>query len=276
MTRTSISILGCGWLGKPLGYHLIQKGYSVKGATTQPEKTTELKSSGIEPYIIHLTPYINEDYKPEFFNSNILVINIPPARRVDVETWHLNQIKSIYEAAKKGGVSQLLFISSSSVYPNVNRAVTEDDDLEPERPAGKALKNIENMLLQSPEFDTTVLRFSGLIGGNRKPGRFLAGKKDVKNGDAPVNLIHRDDCIGLIEGIIENERWGEIFNGCSDEHPLRKDYYIKAAQELGMEPPTFTEEPKSSFKIISNEKIKKALGYKFKYPDPMQVSVNMK
>lgn len=31
MAKT-ISILGCGWLGLPLGQHLVQQGYHIKGS----------------------------------------------------------------------------------------------------------------------------------------------------------------------------------------------------------------------------------------------------
>ena len=56
------------------------------------------------------------------------------------------------------------------------------------------------------KFNTTVIRFGGLIGYDRMPGKFLTGKKDLPNGDAPVNLIHRDDCVQIIYQIIKNEK----------------------------------------------------------------------
>ena len=76
----TISVLGCGWLGLPLTRFLLDKGYKVKGSTATPEKLDELESSGIEPYHITLTPEINDDYNPEFLNTDILIINFPPER----------------------------------------------------------------------------------------------------------------------------------------------------------------------------------------------------
>jgi len=124
------------------------------------------------------------------------------------------------------------------------------------------------------QVQTTVLRFAGLIGYDRMPGRFLSGKRDVKNGNAPVNLIHRDDCIQIIFEIIKQGVWGEILNGCCDKHPLRKEYYTRQAKIIGACLPTFDDSEVSNYKIISNKKLKKILNYRFKYPDPSVIVEN--
>ena len=53
MNKT-ISILGCGWLGKPLAIKLIKKGNLVKGSTTSKHKFKEFDNLGIQPYLISL------------------------------------------------------------------------------------------------------------------------------------------------------------------------------------------------------------------------------
>ena len=110
---------------------------------------------------------------------------------------------------------------------------------------------------------------AGLYGPDRHPARFLSGKKNLKNGDAPVNLIHRDDCIAIISQIIEGTISGEIFNCCSDGHPSRKEFYTKASIVAKLPPPHFLEENTFSFKIVSNKKLKQKLNYSFIHPDPM-------
>ena len=65
-----ISILGCGWLGLPLAEHLIEKGFSVKGSTTSPNRVGELESKEIEAFIIELSPNeISGDYESFLQNS---------------------------------------------------------------------------------------------------------------------------------------------------------------------------------------------------------------
>lgn len=267
----TISILGCGWLGLPLGEFLIRRGFKVKGSTTTFDKLSELKALNIELYYINLSPEINIGFDTEFFNSNILIINFPPQRRDDIFEYHTNQINSLIHEIKRSSVKYVIFISSTSVYPEVNREVSEENNLEPTKESGKALLNAENMFMNCSKFQITVLRFAGLIGYDRMPGRFLSGKRDLKNGDAPVNLIHRDDCIQIIYQIIKKKAWGEIFNACTDKHPSRRDYYTEQAKLIGLEPPVFDETVQVDFKIISNNKLKKMLKYKFKYPDPSKI-----
>ena len=117
----------------------------------------------------------------------------------------------------------------------------------------------------------TILRLSGLVGYDRLPGRFLANKKELPNGDAPVNIIHRDDCIGLITAVLEQNIWGEIINGSADNHPSRKDFYTKAAERIGLNPPTFKIQDSMQFKIICNKKGKALLNYNYIHPDPLKL-----
>ena len=70
--------------------------------------------------------------------------------------------------------------------------------------------------------------------------------------------------------IVQKKKVSDIFNACSDEHPKRKNLYSLAAEKMGLEPPEFKNEQLSKSKIVSNEKIKEALNYSFKYPDPIE------
>jgi len=64
--------------------------------------------------------------------------------------------------------------------------------------AESALYRSEQLFHENTNFQTTVIRLAGLIGPGRNPARFFAGKTNIPNGNAPVNLIHLDDCIGFI------------------------------------------------------------------------------
>ena len=78
-----------------------------------------------------------------------------------------------------------------------------------------------------------------------------------------MNMVWRTDCIQLIYELIRQDIWGETFNICADEHPLKKDFYVRKAIEEGFEPPVFSEDTEANFKIISNEKVKRVLGFEF-------------
>jgi nucleoside-diphosphate-sugar epimerase len=156
------------------------------------------------------------------------------------------------------------------VYPDLNREVKEEDAGSPVRESGEALLQAEKIWKEDTKVTTTIVRFAGLFGGDRNPGRFLAGKMLDNNGEAPVNLIHLDDCVSILLEIIVQEHWGEIYNACADEHPSKKKFYAAAAERLSLQPPVFAGKEKGSFKIINSDKLKKELDFTFKYPDPLQ------
>jgi len=265
----NISILGCGWLGLPLAVDRITKGDRIKGSTTTQEKLEKLTSQGITPYLIRLGETSQKEYEDFLSESEIVIINFPPKRIPNILTIYQQQIKAIFPYISKN--QKILFISSTSVYQNTNGTVTEKLNITPEKESGKACAAVEQLLRQQFGNQVTILRLSGLIGDDRLPGRFLANKKEVQNGEAPINVIHRDDCIGLINAVIEKDIWGEVINGCADKHPIRKEYYTLAAQKIGLTPPSFRTQEKVAYKIISNQKSKTLLEYSYIHPDPLKL-----
>lgn len=267
MAIKSISILGCGWLGVPLAKHFFEKGIAVKGSVTSEEKFRMLRDSGILPYRIVLsdTEVILDD--PDFFKCDVLVISIPPRRIEDIEQVFPSQIRRLIPFIVKAGIQKVVFISSTSVYPDQNQLARENDILFPDKASGKALVDAENLLREESGFKTTIVRFGGLIGADRNPARFLL-KSAQPIANAPVNLIHQDDCIGIISAIIKQELWGETLNACCPEHPMKKDFYEKAAIQSGLPVPVISEEL-AAFKTIDSSKLIRLLNYQFIYTSPM-------
>lgn len=251
----TISILSCGWLGESLAEDLVKKGFQVKGATTHNDKQNRLSQKGIEAFLIRFEE-LNAKMV-EFLNSEILILNLTIK---DIELY-----RRFLPLLEQSPVKKLILISSTGVYKNSRYPIDENSELR-----DSPWVAIENLTKDNPNYQTTILRFSGLFGGNRKPGNFLSGKR-MKQGDAPVNLIHRDDCIQIINEIIKQEVWEECFNCSADTHPFKKEFYTKAAEIIGVPLPIFDEEEgvNSSFKLITNEKLKRRLNYQFIYPDLM-------
>lgn len=267
MTVKNISILGCGWLGLPLAIDFISKGVTVKGSTTTEAKIAVLKSENIKPYLLTLEEVNETTYTQFTSESDVIIINIPPKRIPNISTIYLEQIERILPFIND--TQKVVFISSTSVYQNTNGEVFEDLKVTPEKPSGHAILKVEQKLQAVLKDRVTIIRFSGLVGCDRQPGRFLANKKELKNAEGPVNIIHRDDCIGLIQKVIQQNAWGEIINGCADKHPTRQQYYTLAAKKLGLTPPEFIEEDTISYKIVSNTKSKALLDFTYKYPNPL-------
>lgn len=269
MSVKNISILGCGWLGFPLAIDFISKGINIKGSTTSEDKMTALREEGITPFLLTLGTTPKETHIDFLSDSEVIIINFPPKRIPNIIAIYQQQIQSILPYIS--AIQKVIFISSTSVYQNTNSEVIESIDTQPEKESGKAVAAVEQILQKQLGDRLTIIRLSGLIGYDRLPGRFLANKKEVQNGDAPINVIHRDDCIGIIQAVIEKNTWGEIINGSADQHPLRKDFYTLAAKNIGLMPPSFLFQETIAYKIISNSKSKKLLGYTYKHPDPLKL-----
>lgn len=269
--QTTISILGAGWLGLPFGKKLVELGYLVKGSSTNAKKLAKIEAAGINGFLLKVDEGIQGDNREDFFACDLLFINIPPRRsNPNIIYDYPQQIDTILRKAEQQQVPKCIFISSTGVYSDHNQIAREEELLHPEKNSGKALVKAEALVRQTKNIQSTILRLAGLTGPGREPGRFLAGKRNLSNGEAPVNLVHLDDCIGILIEIIKQDKFGEVFNVCADEHPLRKDFYPMQAQKLGLVSPTFLENEKADFKIVSNKKVKEDLGYTFIWPDPMQ------
>ena len=268
-----ISILGCGWLGLPLAKSLIaKKRYYVNGSTTSENKLQILKDAGINPFLIALeSESISESINPFLAESEILIIDIPPKlrgtnsdssdsqRKIFVE-----KIQTLIPFIEKSTVKKVLFISSTSVYGDEDDLVTEETIPNPETESGKQLLLAEEILQKNENFETTILRFGGLIGEDRHPVKFLAGKENLENPDAPVNLIHQNDCISIIEEIINQSKWNEVLNAVAPFHPTREEYYTQKAKEQGLVLPKFSSEKSNIKKNISSKKIESSLNYQFR------------
>ncbi|EGL54839.1 dTDP-glucose 4,6-dehydratase [Methylophaga aminisulfidivorans MP] len=232
----------------------------IKLSTRQTEKQSILRDEGFDVYQIDIET--GTDFS-QFLNADTLIVNITNKNKDAFENF-INQIEN-------SPIKQVLFISSSSVYQNTNDWVKEEHQFENE---DSILWQIESRFRQSSHFLTSIIRFSGLIGPDRHPGRFFRHGKQVQQADAPVNLIHLDDCIGIIEQVLKQHVWGEVLNGCADTHPSKKQFYRHAAELLKQPVPDFNQDNASSYKIVSNDKAKSLLSYQFQYPDLMAIPAN--
>ena len=273
-----ISILGCGWLGLPLGKFLVEKGHAVKGSTTSKDKLSLLSNVGVDPFLIRFSPQmetvLSSDYRltalnpdnsiSQFLDLEVLIVCIPPRAGKFGEDFHVQQIQSLLEYLPSSSIKSIIYTSSTSVYPELNREMTEDDEVLEDH----TLIKVENLLKDLPQ-NVTILRCGGLMGGERIPAKYFAGKT-INTGKIPVNYVHQEDVIQIITMILEKGFWHETFNVVSPEHPLREEIYLKNCADLGFEKPIF-EEPTEQipYKIISPQKLILRTDYEFKYRNPL-------
>jgi nucleoside-diphosphate-sugar epimerase len=261
MQKKTISILGCGWYGLAVAKSLVSDGYSIKGSTTTEAKLSILEQEGIKPFLIDFDLQKNQN-ESSFFESEILIISLPPKRHSGEHKEYPEKIRRIVEAGQSGKVQKILMISSTSVYGEVNRKTEEGEIPVPDTESGIAIFEAEQIVQNAQNISSTILRFGGLIGPGRNLAKFFAGKKDIANGLAPVNLLHLEDCIKLTQHTIATDAFGYVFNACSPDHPTRMDMYTMVSEISGLEKPYFLQEL-TKWKLIDGNEVSKKLNYKY-------------
>lgn len=265
-----ISIIGLGWIGLPLAKILQEKGHQISGSTTTAEKANLLLKEGINAIQFSLDPYPSGVGFQQLFQSETLVINIPPRSRYDGGEKYLEQLKFLKDLLLTSAIKKVVYVSSTGVYPDENNqsGYTENDILNAENSGNLNLWKAEKYLQKNLSQKLSIIRFGGLLGDDRIPGKYFSGKENV-TGHTGVNFIYRLDAARLIAYVIEKELWGETFNGVAPKHPLRKEIYEKNARELGIDPPlSYAHEKENDQRIISGQKILEK-GFDFLYPDPL-------
>ncbi len=235
-----IGIMGCGWLGASLGESLLEQGYHVKGTTTSSDKLTTLSDLGITPFLAHIhESEIAGDLLPFLTDLDVLIVNIPPGLRKAGAGSYVNKMIVLLKYVQQAKIPRLIFVSSTSVYGDVHGEITEDTPPNPVTLSGKQLLQAEMLISAEKSFASTIIRFGGLIGGNRHPVFHISGKTGLKNGEELINLIHREDCIHMISTIIKHNYWNEVFNGVYPYHPTKIEYYTAEAMKRKLPLPLY-------------------------------------
>lgn len=223
-----------------------------------------LEYAGIEAVILNLADGV-ADAHAALLSSDVFVINIPPGRR---DPGRRDQYAAWIETlvSKISADAHVIFVSSTSVYPDLSREVFEGDESADAGGSAAALLDAESIVRERIERHT-VIRFGGLYGYDRKPGRFFAGRTDIPGGLNPVNMIHLDDAVGVLVWAISDGITGVTFNACAPRHPSRSEFYEGWAARSGSEAPGFVRN-ETDHKRVSPQRLLD-LGYTFIHADPL-------
>jgi len=264
-----ISVLGCGWLGLELSKILIKKGFKVKGSTTSKHKLELLENSGIRPYQIQLTATeVLGDLSGFLRDSALLIINIPPGLRRSPEKNHVQEIAQLLPSLQKHKVQRVIFVSSTSVFEDAYDFPEITNETIPNATAASArqLIAIETLLQSQTAFTCQIIRPGGLFGGDRHPGKFLAGRTQLKNGEAPVNLVHRKDLINCILKLVMKPQMLIPVNAVYPHHPSKSNYYSQYCQTHQLNLPKFDTSAASKGKRVYCKNTEEVLQIRFAYP----------
>lgn len=263
----SVAIIGCGWLGTSLATTLIARGFRVVATRSTPENVAELHALGIDAIQLALGPSLECSSLESLMEIATAVILLPPGTRRGCGSLLPEKISNLIPALIELGINHVIFTSSTSVYPSDDREIDETETRPPDTDTGRILLEAEKRIMENSGIHGTIIRFAGLCGPGREPGRLLAGRNDLPGGDNPVNLIHQQDAIELLVTVISHRPSGRIFNGCAPCHPAKSDLYPNAAESMGLTPPLFSQ-ASARFKKVRGDKICQELGFVYRYPDP--------
>ena len=262
---SKICVIGCGWLGFSVAQKLVNLGINVHGSTTSQEKLALLEDSQIVPFELQISSEgIIGNITSCLKQCQTVIINIPPGLHKQSANDYLKQMTHLRNAVAHASVEKVLFIGSTSIYDNQEHypIITEDSPPSISKKA-LALVGAEQLFYTSKQFKTTILRFSGLFGEDRHPARFLSGKIGLNNGNAPINLIHKVDCIHIILSILKHNIWNTTFNAATPSHPSKIDYYTSICKQLQLPLPKFDKTHINAGKIIDATKLMTLLNYEF-------------
>jgi nucleoside-diphosphate-sugar epimerase len=176
---------------------------------------------------------------------------------------------------------KFVYTSSTSVYAqNDGSEVTENSPTDPGADTAKVLAETEKLLLNAAaekKFPAVILRVSGIYGPGRGHAfqQFLQGAARIEgDGSRCLNMIHRDDLVGIIIAALECGQAGEIYNGTDNEPVSQSNFFQWLAAELKQpKPPKISADAELwrkrgvTNKRVSNAKLRRELKYEFNFPN---------
>ena len=276
-----VLIVGCGYVGLPLGAELVRRGHEVFGLRRTTAAETQLRAAGIQPLAGDVTQPETLAALPGHYEW---VVNCVASGGGDADSYrriYLHGTANLLAWLAPHPPKKFLYTSSTGVYGQTDGSlVRESSPTEPVAETARVLVETEQLLLTAfaeHRLPAVILRVAGIYG----PGRGYAFKQFLKNearlegdGTRILNMIHRDDLIGGIIAALKSGRPGEIYNVVDNEPVTQIHFFQWLADSLGRPlPPRAPEDPAASpkrgatNKRISNRKLKMELGCPLVYPN---------
>jgi nucleoside-diphosphate-sugar epimerase len=273
-------VIGCGYVGLPLGSELVRFGHEVFGLRRSPSSAHELQAAGIRPLTGDVTQPETLAKLPCDFDW---VVNCVAAGG-DAENYrqvYLEGTRNLLDWLAPHLPKKFVYTSSTSVYgQNDGSPVKESSPAEPLAESSQILVETEKVLLGAAAqkiFPAVILRVAGIYGPERGYWfkQFLNDAAQIEgDGSRFLNMIHRDDLVGCIIAALKNGRAGEIYNAVDDEPVSQLHFFQWLAQAVDKPlPPAMPENSDASRKRgatnkrVTNRKLKMELGHRFKYPN---------
>jgi nucleoside-diphosphate-sugar epimerase len=275
-----VLIVGCGYVGLPLGVELVKQGHEVFGVRRTNAAEAELKAAGVQPLVADITKPDDLAKLPAPFDW---VVNCAASSKGGAEEYrqvYLNGTRNLIDWLSANPPKKFVYTSSTSVYGQTDGSpVKETSPTQPASETSKVLVATEKLLLDAAaqrKFPAVILRVAGIYGPERGHlfQQYLKNEAKIEaKGERFINMIHRDDLVGITIAALKNGRPGEVYNAVDDEPVAHIHFFRWLSEALGKWMPPFADETENAErkrgltnKKIQNRKLKMELGYPFKYP----------
>ena len=274
-----VLIVGCGYVGVPLGAELVRLGHEVFGLRRTHADAPELAAAGIHPLTGDVTKPENLAALPGPFDW---VVNCVSSTKGGVEEYrevYLQGTRNLIDWLASTPLKKFVYTSSTSVYGQTDgSSVKETSATEPASASSQVLVEAERLLLAAAaekKFPAVILRVAGIYGPERGHLFLQYLKNEARiagDGSRILNMIHRDDVVGAILAALKHGRAGEIYNAVDDEPIAQIHFFRWLSEALGKWMPPFATEAEYAGrkrgltnKKIQNRKLKMELGYQFSH-----------
>lgn len=273
-----VLIIGCGYVGLPLGAELVRQGHEVFGL--RRTVSDELRAVGITPLIADITRAETLAKLPCNFDWVVNCAASGGGSAEDYRQLYLEGNRNLISWLSKSLPKKFIYTSSTSVYGQSDGSVvTEQSPVQPEAATARVLVESEKLLLEAAQnkFPAVILRVAGIYGPGRGHAfkQFLSGEARIEgDGSRILNMIHREDLIDVIIAALEQGKPGEIYNATDNEPVSQLKFFEWLAAQLKRPLPPKVEADEEVWrkrgatnKRVSNTKLLSELGYKFRHPD---------
>ena len=276
-----VLIIGCGYVGLPLGAELVRLGHEVFGLRRSAAAENELKAAGIQPLIADVTKPETLAKSPREFDWVVNCVSSTGGDAEDYRRVYLQGALNLIEWFAPNPPKKFVYTSSTSVYGQTDGSqVKETSPTEPAAETAKVLLETEKLLLAAVaerKLPAVILRVAGIYGPDRGHWfkQYLKNEARIEgDGSRFLNMIHRDDLPGCILAALKSGRPGEIYNAVDDEPVTQLTFFEGLAAELKRPmPPTIAAEAEIrrkrgvTNKRVSNAKLRTELKYEFHFPN---------
>jgi nucleoside-diphosphate-sugar epimerase len=275
-----VLIVGCGYIGLPLGAELARRGHAVFGVRRSPAASAELRRSGVEPLMADVSNRASLAALPLPFDWVVNCVASSGGGAEDYRRTYLEGTRHLLDVLSSALPRRFIYTSSTGVYGQIDGSeVTEESPTEPDSATAQVLVQTERLLLaarRERRFPATILRLAGIYG----PGRgywlrqLLAGEARIEgDGGRVLNMVHRDDVVGAVIATLEGAAPGEIYNVVDDEPVTQRDFLAWLAQRFSRPMPASVPGDPSAArkrgltsKRVSNARLRREVQYRFRFP----------